>query len=401
MQSKIAARDRASQKAASGKALLKVLAFSMTRTPKALEPPFMVACAIEHLRQTAYGPVIDLIPDEADVACVVYACQQPSVAMLSSDSDLVVFPHATIKRVTLVLLRTLEETATATGKLVLMADCLRPAEISPRLKIPSLHFLAYRRYIDPSASSSTIRLAARSTSTTGSINMSLKFLAEYDCINEVEAALSTQQCAVHLDPRLSELRSQYHYSRHSLDARTPMHMYLPALFEDPAREAPWQHGSDLRQLAYSLLNFSVPTKQRRRSLVEYQRRGWRVGDHVVDILSEKDLLKIFGEDISLLQHVHTGENAAATMKSWQKLALHAVNKRRGEDGRFNFLPAIHLSACIQAVIYSLRLLKQVAELLSITAPTSQLVSQDLLDKLATMPSLADLMDTTRGIYAAR
>lgn len=398
MQPKKAATKEIPMQPATGKALLQPLASSTTRNPKALEPPFMIACAIEHLRQSAYCSLIYLIPDEAEVGCVMYACQEPNVAMMSSDTDLVVFPDASIKRVTLVLLRTLEESELESGKALLMADCLRPAEISRRLKISSLHLLAYQRHLDPGATSSIVIRAARTTSTSVSVG---NFLAEYDCIKEVEEALCAQHCSVHLDPRLSELRSQYRNSRHTIDILTPMNMYLPALFEDPALEAPWQYGTDLRQLAYSLLNFSVPSKLRRARLLEYQRRGWRTGGRVVDLLSKKDLLTVFDEDTSLLPPVDVGESGTVTMKSWQKLALQAVNKQRGEDGRYTFLPPIHLSACVQAVLYSLRLLKQVAELLSDTAPTSQLIPQDLLDKLATMPSLADLMDTTQWMYATQ
>jgi hypothetical protein len=392
---KVATKD-APQQPARGKALLQALASSPAHTPKALEPPFMVASAIEHLRQSAYSSVIDLIPDEAEAGCVMYACRKPGVAMLSSDTDLVVFPYASVQGVTLVLLRTLQEAGPDPGKSVLMADCLRPWEISRRLKISSLDLLAYQRYVNPSASSAVIRRAARTASTVG--KMSLDFLAEYGCRKEVEEALSAPSCSVHLDPRLAELRSQYRGSRHAIGVLLPMQMYLPALFEDPSRESPWQYGADLRQLAYSLLNFSVPSKLRRANIIEFQRRGFRIGGRVVELLNKKSLLQVFGEDTSLLQHVPISESGAVTMKLWQKLALQAVNKRRGEDGRFTFLPAIHLSACIQAVLYSLRLLKQVAELLSITAPTSQLIPPDLLEKLTTMPSLAELMDTTQEMY---
>lgn len=386
---------------AKGNALLQALVSYPSHNLKALEPPFMVASAIEHLRGSAYSSLIDVIPDEAEVGCIAYACLHQDVAMLSNDTDLVVFPFASTRRVTLVLLHTLEQAESDPDKSILMAECLRPAEISHRMKLSSLHLLAFQRYLDPSASASVIRKRAKSPLTLENIFLhSRDFIKDYSLAPEVERSLPAQNGGI-LDPRLSELRSQYQNSRHAVNKATTLHMYLPTLFEDPTREAPWAYGSELRQLAYSLFNLAVPSQLQRASLLEYQRRGHRVTGVEVNLLNREGLLEVFDEDTSFLQHVRPENSAATTMTSWQKLAVQAVNRRRREDGRVTFLPAFHLSACTQAVLYSLRMLRQVADLLSITAPTSQFVSQDVLKKLATMPALAELMDATQELYPAK
>ena len=361
---------------------------SSSRTfSKALEPPFMVASAIEHLKGSVYSGVTEIIPDEAEVGCLAYACHHHGVAMLSSDSDLVAHPTASTKRLTLVLPGALEQAELESGQSVLMADCLRPSEISHLMGISTLHVLACQRLAD-SAAPFHVSSATRA------------FLSEKDGIPDMRDTLSASNCKVLLDPRLSEVWSQYeNHSRHATVRPVCLSMFLPALFEDPTRESPWVHGSDLRQLAYSILNSAVPSHGRVRTnrVLEYQRRGPRINHIEVDLMGKEDLQDLFDEDTSILKHVQVNDSAAANMSAWQKLALQAVNKRRAEDGKYTFLPAVQQNACVQAVLYSLRLLKQAAELFTSRVPTSQLVPQGLLDKLATMPALADLMDASKEL----
>lgn len=398
MRMKKVSEKNPTNKPAKGKALLGTWVPSSRTFSKALEPPFMVASAIEHLKGSVYGCLTKLIPDEADVGCLVYAGNHQGVAMLSNDSDLLCSPSGSRMNLTLVLPDTLRLGQLESDRPVLMASCLRPSEICRQIGISSLHMLAYQRLINPTASFSVIKQHAKDTpSLIGALIPDP--WPDYDGRPDIEEAFPAPKCSVSLDPRLSEVWSQYlQHSVYATEETLALFMYLPALFEDPTRESPWAHGSNLRQLAYSLLDIVVKFEVRPWCLLEYQRRGFRVTDVKVDLLCQEDFLDVFSEDTSILQHVRVGDSAAGNMAAWQKVALQAVNKRRAEDGRFTFLPPVHLIACIQAVLYSLRLLKQAAEVHISREPTSKLVPQDLLDKLATMPALGDLMDATKKLH---
>lgn len=379
---------------AKGETLLQTaVGYPQIHNLKAFEPPFMVASAIEHLKKSRYSSLLEIIPDEAEIGCIMYACRE-KVAVLSNDSDLVVYPSASAQSITLVLLHALEQVELQSGTKVLMTDCLRPSEIIRKLQISSLHLLAFQRHLDPNAPSSVIKQRAKTPLKMIDTQQRLYyFVADYTLDNLDRSEKSVYPSVA--DPRLSELQYQYLGSRHTIDASTDLHVYLPSLFEDPSRQAPWSHGSELRELAYSLFNVSIRTELQRNTLLEYQRRGRQIRGVDVVLLDIDKIVEVFPKETSLLQQVQPCNTTEEATAMWQNLALKELNMRWQVKGRAGSLPSFHVKACLQAVLYSLRLLKQVWELVR----AEQTVLDDdharIMDKLVSLPDLADMMDALR------
>ena len=397
-----------SKQPAKGEELLQTMGgYSELNTLKAWEPPFMVASVIEHLRKGRYSSLVQVIPDEAEVGCLLYACRasQEEVAILSNDSDLLVYPSASDKSLTLVLLRSLEQVIEfETGTKVLMANCLRPSEIIRRLQIPSLHLLAFQRRLDPSASFGMLKQRAKTPPVLTEILQKFDdFISDYpvDILDQAQGSVS--KCSSVADPRLAELQYQYLGSRHAIasDGLAKLHMYLPSLFEDTDREAPWKHGSELRELAYSLFNLSTQAQLSRNTYIEYSRRGRLIRPKEVVFLSSDELVEVFDEETSLLQQVHSCNTTDEAIAMWHQLALEEVDLKRQVETRFNSLPTFHLSACVQAVLYSLRILKQVWELVRMDQRLLNDDQASVLDKLMSLPDLAEMMDALRALYPVR
>ena len=366
----------------------------------------MVANAIEHLSRNMYGSVVELIPDEAEVGCVMHTLKE-GTAILSNDSDLLIYP--TTKHSVLIILDTLQHFAVDGGKTLLMAECLIPSVIEDLLQISSLSCLAFERHLDANASFGVVKTRAQ-------MNMGPRLQKDQSLAVEYQRFFAQYQIDIGttlsnfisfnrdtrstiLDPRLSELYCQYRSSGHVVDRETALHIYLPALTEDPTRESPWAHGSNVRRLTYSLLNLSMSENIQKAFLFEFQRRGNRVSGVEISLFARDDLREAWNEIASLLQQIKSNGAVTDVIASWHQVALQEVQKRRRSEQRTGSLPTHHLRACAQAVLYSLRLLKQITELELVRddPSTSQKVPRRVFDRLVTMPALADLMDSTRDL----
>jgi XPG domain containing len=205
-----------------------------------------------------------------------------------------------------------------------------------------------------------------------------------------------------------------------------LHMYLPLLLEDPSRDSAWGYGSSIRQAAYMLLLHHLPcspapnTRKPRRpmSIKEYQRRGTRIVGLPVNINEDYDSGEADIQVQSLLDSYGTHKrqcsssssratvritNPSAAVSSptpsssmaipslpWNSLALSLVSEQRILNGKappnnawvercltarnVPFTPTswddVHDQASLEAVLYSLRILKQIAGLMNVLSPAT-------------------------------
>ncbi|KAL3413207.1 XPG domain containing-domain-containing protein [Aspergillus fumigatus] len=404
-----------------------------TLTPKhrqCPDNPFMVPAVFEDLKhrwnkenilQTARGSlslpdsaasqdfpwadVTIMVAGEADMHCA-YLAKLTGSAVLTNDSDLILHdigPHGSV-----VLLHSLEleNTYSAPSKDVpLQAVQLHPASLARRFGLADLLRLAYELKLHPNSGlMELIRLAKETLGPQGSADY-LEFSEEYTKGPEHEQwGIANSH---HLDPRVSELVWQYETQDINSWDEYPR-FYLAILNEDHTRRCAWDSGLPYRVLGYSIFNASRPPSRRSRFIDEFVRRGGRIARDTLAIRDAgwiAEQMTSFYTRLSVVRDA-LGENATTT-KLWRIFALCEVYGW-GDSGsplprtklfsrflNFGYMgdragwADIHLTAQVQAVLYSLRIMRQ---LIGFTTTANDLMLR-MQDALMSLPPLHELMRT--------
>ncbi|PGH29726.1 hypothetical protein GX50_07509 [[Emmonsia] crescens] len=346
-----------------------------------------------------FAEIVEVVPGEADVYCAI-AARDSGCAVLTSDSDLLV--HDLGAEGSVILFDSIETgdrlpneipkgEEPDTKSISIRATQLRPASIAKKLGVVSFQRLAYELRRDSRASFSII--IQRAKSDTGVVEKSAKyisFMKEYD----LDSNATTAACArisnpsvVVTDPKLAELYAQYELPAFTAPGEGAC-VYLPILIERHDRRAVWMQGDELRLIAYSLLNLGYPAgeKGRRKEVViEHMRKGQRIAPIALTLLAQREVeqrLEAFLAQINALvtsphnDDVVGDEGARDPAAFWRSFALYDVLVRMEREERPSvgklrrFLEQgycgeklewddIHLHAQMQAVLYSLRMLKEV------------------------------------------
>ena len=334
----------------------------------------MVASCIDCLRQSKWSRVTDVVPGEADCFCA-RAAELTGAAVLSNDSDL---PLHDLGNGCVVILQTLEMTrkhkSHAKGHIV--AQCLRPYLVATRMTVPSLLRYGFERSKDPTATASVVKDRARDTTRfeEQSSDYAL-FEAQYHVsTDQMEQYLAPSMSLQELDPRNAEVVCQ------TRQLVVPaVHVYLPMLLEDPSRDAAWSYGFVYREVAYSVLLWSSPTTTSSTQVLEYARKGARVVANTFTRISQEGVARHLSEIILLLQQYECKEhpnNMSKTAVNFWLVALHIFyNAKREKDvilepdyalrvcgyppsNRRLTWDDVHANACLQSILYSLRILEQ-------------------------------------------
>lgn len=375
--------------------------FSKRITParfKALpETPFMTPTVIEDLKhrwnwenildyagdaiadspsgQCIWAGITEVVPGEADIYCAESA-RHSGAAILTSDSDLLV--HELGSHGSVVFFNSIELADLTYGS----ARIIRGMEISPtalacKLGVVSIQRLAYELKRDPSASFSS--LVQHSKSTTGAVESSasyLSFMEEYHSLDLESLEDSYHSPSMHrlLDPKITELLLQYTKPKALLRNQLP-HVYLPILIEHHDRQSAWLHGNDLRALAYSVLGLSVASDDKLpNAVVEYLRKGRRIYAQSITPYTKEEIVRrlaILNKTIENLRNVCE----VVDMDFWRLFAICEILSQTDHENwpsvghMARFLQQdycaeklewsdVHLSAQIQAILYSLKILRE-------------------------------------------
>lgn len=352
------------------------------------QPPFMVACVLDSLRSDpATNYPVQVVPGEADPYCAAIA-KSTSAAILSNDSDMTMYDLGSDG--SLVLLNTLD--LSLDGNInhderlqthILKAQRLHPTSITRRLglKIPARNFsllrFGFERACDPSASTGEIISRCTLVHVTDPAGAFERFCELYTNSKESETVEDTANTLGQLDPRLSELYCQYNYADYVIQPSQDPHVYMPLIIEDPSRDSSWTYGKGLRILAYSLLKFSAENSNNLRNhgdVIEFQRRGPRIVGVSLRMLSNVELLSSMEAIVRDLNKNTLPEDA---LLQWRLFSFKQVNEEKTRNGKPTILLGwateffnlgyvgsklswedIHVYANIQAVLYSLWMLKQ-------------------------------------------
>lgn len=346
-----------------------------------------------------WGNITEVVPGEADLYCA-NAARQSGAAVLTGDSDLLV--HDLGPSGSVIFFNSIEsnEGDTENGSMKIRATTICPNKIAKKLGVRSIQRFAFELKRDPYMNLG--KVIQRAKENTGGVENNasyVSFLREYASL---EGSIAQDNSIQMLDPKVSELYSQYTHPE--LDAADqPPVTYLPMLVEDHSRRCAWQEGIEIRIVAFSMLNLWVAPENRKDTVLEYSRRGTRVFSTPLMLLEEDDLQQTV-MDLYKRLFVPLDKCGDFSALAWKVFAVQQILMTKDEDswptpGQLRKLLEtgrraemldwrdIHFNAQIQSVFYSLRILRQSmavsSQLKSSLAPTFELLYQ-VLQKLPPM-----------------
>lgn len=341
-------------------------------------PVFLVPAVLDALRDSEYASVTAVVPDEADPFCAGTACKNGGI-ILTSDSDLLVYDLGETGAVAFFSqIDLLKDDESSTECEVFRASVSQPSEIAQRLGLENLKQFSFELLRDSSISlTEIVRRAKQQVPEPLPYDVSRQktfheFCKDYDTktfdFQTKNLGLKYKpENSQFLDPRISEL---------ILTSSSLPSFYLPLLIEDPSKATAWNVSRDLRQFAYSCLKFNVSNFSSE-SVMEFNRRGQRIEPELIQTLPK---MKV----VSYTNNLATGLESFTSLFSdfpnaviWRTFALSEILHRCAETdkkppsrsalasqftGQVNRKISwlhIHLSAQMEAVLYSLRMLKQI------------------------------------------
>lgn len=371
-------------------------------------PPatFIVPAILDAICGSKYAAVCTVVPGEAEVYCAAAAKERGAI-ILSNDSDL--FVHDLGSNGAFVYLSSAELRAVDDNDDGLREKCcqvirlcvFQPRDIAERLGLDSLQQLAFEFHIRHSQTLPEALEAAKRHQGRGNEAFP-KFLKQYITEpSDSESQQFSQESLARvfsrgnsLDPRTSEVICQLE----SKDQQTA-HAYLLCLIEDPARSSAWLVSSSHRFFAYSIYNMlsNDQTEDSNNVIIEHTRRGQKFAAHEIPLLSHDGVTDFAFQLKRQLDEHDTRFSRLHKPLVWRLYALSQVyhwylNTSRTPPSREALAGAmtgkykpratwddIHLSAQIQAVLYSLRMIKQI---LTYTAPPTTTSPNPVLRELA-------------------
>lgn len=380
---------------------------------------FLVNAVIEALfRDADLSAITRIVPGEADPYCASDARERNAV-ILTSDSDLLLYDLGTDGAV--LFLKHIVPIDDGNG-IKLSLTQYRPRDIANRLKLPDLLGLGF----------------VLSRGQYRSLPLVLEQLKVSDLSSEDFAAFTAPYSAApletplplpgtdngphlqlflesQLDPRVSELLQTFRIPQ-LRSAPEALTMYLPPLMDDPHRASAWTMSVSIRKMAMSLLCLLDKSLE---TCTEFDRRGTRVTGTTEALLRPEttaqtisSLLNDLRSPLGSIQDLpdtlkwrtraarillRTCREADKSMPSTDDLVDVITDKPR----RMTW-DVIHLQAQLQATLYSLRMLFQIAKFTSLqrtsgyTGPVKSLV-----EALVDLPGIADLFDPVAMLVEQR
>ncbi|OLN81278.1 hypothetical protein CCHL11_07297 [Colletotrichum chlorophyti] len=337
-------------------------------------PPFLVSAVVDKLNQIdKYASLILLVPGEADAYCADDVMRNGGT-ILTSDSDLAIHD---LNEGAVMFFRDLH-ISSSDSKKSLIGRKYSPSDVAKRLQLPKEQGM--RRFAYELSKMTRPKFAQVLENCKGEVSDT----EDYRVFCEPYEALETTDWSSVpvlgslkspcLDARLSEVVLQC--VGYSGVAKPSMGdssvegcmMCLPPLLDCPARASAWDSSASVRQLAYSLTCLLRPGT---------------VSHAVALQLILAHSLEEDKQDVCI-----------AAIKLAQSVA---------EDSTLIPWDVVHLSAQVQAMLYSLRILAQVLNLMSeIKAPGPIQGSRQLRELLSTLPPLTTYptVDGTTGLVTS-
>ncbi|MCJ1365397.1 hypothetical protein MMC16_004518 [Acarospora aff. strigata] len=381
-------------------------------------PSFLVVAVIEALRHSHYGTITEVVPGEADTFCAARARSHEGI-VLSNDSDLLVADLGSEGSVSLFGDLSLSAESTSES---LRTNLFKPREMAAQLGLPDIRGLAFELTQDSTMSlHEAVRRAKSLTQTVDKNALYQDFIKCYEAVDSSQVeSTAYARCSTNsllLDPRVSELVLQYTdlalQTARNMKAEDEIlepKMYLPFLLDDPARSSAWVASSSLRELAYSLLSLSINDDTKPRYIAEYGRRGHRIAATTVS-LYEREECK--AHSMALTKRLQTARSSFGTLSIPDFSRVYGLyelcrwfrendkpippqdlrKKLMGceyQDQSLWTWDDIHLSAQLQGILYSLRIVQQITAQVTHDVEISDDWLERLHDQASTLPPVNKL-----------
>lgn len=342
---------------------------------------------IEALQQSRWHNRVEVVPCEADARCLDPTCTQYDI-ILTGDSDLVIHPSpAKVVFFSEIKLRSTQRSKSSpmiSGKLysshVLAARLGLAVSDFPQLA----YYLLQSKQISLAAAADVLKSnVSMSDAQSTSYQRHLQAFAAETSLAAIKAmsrwSKPLQTLAGRADPRVSNLVEQCLLSKRVGDSGA--RLYLGTIFDYPPRASAWQASTAIRQLCYSVLAVYAGN---RFNMLEIDRRGTRATESNVPLLSAN---QTYTEAGRLADHIIVSlasrevYNNNTETACWRLLAIRSAlffehSSQRDLPGKQRVLNLmlgaqtqhswedLHLSAQAEGVLYSLRILKQVLEIVT-------------------------------------
>lgn len=272
--------------------------------------------------------------------------------------------------------------------------CYCPEKMRQRMQLQHLAQFAFVTTREPSHTSDDLLRDAKSLDLSSDtyLEFSGRYAGRTTAVSHFSKVSGLPLRLQKLDVRISEFVHQ------ALDSSPAPLVFLPLLVEDPNQSSAWSSGQDYRELAYSMLAPKTST------IHEYRRKAQGIS------VQELRLQASVVSTTDMMAHV-TGVSKWAADRNlaprlmWPLFALSIVlleskttpsvpvvlHTLNGDfDNSWEF---VHLTARLQAVLYSLRMLQQVISVQQAIHGSNDVdvdnITLQMAKQLSSLPSISD------------
>ncbi|KAF3042377.1 hypothetical protein E8E12_006197 [Didymella heteroderae] len=358
---------------------------------------FLAPSLREALLDTPFASRTRIEPGEADDWCALHAKDYARSIIFTSDTDLLLYGYPPE---TLIVF--FQDADVTTG---FKAYC--PEHMRQRMQLQHLAQFAFAMTREPSHTSDDLLRDAKSLELSSDtyLEFSRRYAGRTAVASHVSEADGQPLPLQMLDVRVSEFIYQ------ALDSSPTPQVYLPLLVEDPNQSSAWGSGQDYRELAYSILvpKTSIVHEYRRKaqgiSVQELSMQGMDVS--ATDMMAHISGVSKWASDRTISRALMWPLFALSIVLLDSKTTPAVPTVLRMLNGDFdNSWEFIHLTARLQAVLYSLRILRQVITVREALKGHDKTSTDDVTlqmsKELSSLPSIADTFTVpgqTRKILA--
>ena len=316
---------------------------------------FLAPALQEALQASNFADKTHLVPGEADDWCALYAKDNAQSIVFTSDTDLVLYDYCVD---TLIVF--LHDADMSVG-----LKAYSPDQIRKKMQLRSLIPFAFVVREGPQDTSQDLTRNAQAVDRDSAqyIDFSNRYITQAVTPMPVSGTTGLPIKLPQLDVRVSEFVHQ------ALEGSQNPLVYMPLLVEDPILASAWNSGSDIRILAYSLLTHDHMV------VLEYRRKAQGIIAQEISTYSAANLpipVAELAQQVSMLAE-WAALKAISPELFWPLFALSLVLAEgksppatslvlRIVNGDFdNTWAFIHLTARMQAALYSLRMFSQIAK----------------------------------------
>ena len=378
--------------------------------------PFLVPAVIEALRShREWTPLIQVVPGEADTFCAQDVRRNGGI-VLTSDSDLLIQDLGVDGRVSFFWEVVRQDPPAAQA---LSASTYSFHGINDQLGVKDVGGLprvVFEQVSGQLGFDVAVRRAKENAADTLTSPDYLEFLKKHQVDDSIPADDLTLAAISALDPRISEIVVQTLImsgpglapvapSNQAGTSRGPeaLSMFLPVMTENRDLKSCWTASADTRQITYSVLQ--TLSSHRTQSIIEYRTLD-RFSPHTgrrLDIPREVDAIDACGSLVATLNGLKERIPTAGTL--WLAFAvLQDINACAEDAGSslsatllseadspstYYSWDLLHYTAQIQASYYSLRMARQVLDVVSALGRDLPAPFRTLRESLAPLPPIAD------------